>query len=95
MITNLVDNYGLNDYEIEFVKSQVEELDFDFLRYADKVSVYINRVKEPDHNLDIDVFVKGSSNDDERGNGYFGWNTSKDIIHYEIEKESEWALSGL
>jgi len=62
---------GLSNKEIEAVVSYSMNLTFDFLRYADEIEVTCTR--KSDGIGEAEALISGSSEIDERGNGYFGY----------------------
>ena len=85
----IVDNYGLlSEAEVAFIKQDAEEMDFDFIRYADEVTVYISRHEPAEGETwhpEFDVLIEGTSEEDERGNGYFGYDCTHELL---LEKMS-------
>ena len=82
METKIVKGYGckvkvimakdlLSEKEVEAIVAYSMDLTFDFLRYADEVEIACTRVESGLG--EIEVVVSGSSESDERGNGYFGY----------------------
>jgi len=89
-MANVVNNYGLNESEVAFIKQEAEEMDFDFIRYADEVTVTIS-AHEPCEgetwHPEFDVLIEGASEDDERGNGYFGYSYTRKLLADKMEEE--------
>lgn len=89
-MAKVVDNYGLlSEAEVTFIKQNAESMDFDFIRYADELTVYISKHELAEGETwhpEFDVLIEGSSEDDERGNGYFGYGYTHKLL---IEKMSE------
>jgi len=84
----IIDKFGLNESELAHIEAKVEEMDFDFIRFADKVEVTIKPHAPCGGEMwhpEFDVLIEGSSDDDQRGNGYFGYSSKRSLLQGEIE----------
>lgn len=90
-MAKVVDNYGLlSEAEVAFIKQDAEEMDFDFIRYADEVTVYISRHEPAEGETwrpEFDVLIEGTSEEDERGNGYFGYDYTRSLLADKMKGE--------
>jgi len=82
-MVKVIDNYGLTEAEQTFIKQDAEEMDFDFIRYADDVIVTISKHTSAEGEAwhpEFDVLIDGTSEHDERGNGYFGYAFTRELL---------------
>lgn len=87
-MAKIIDNYGLTEAEQAFIKQDAEEMDFDFIRYADDVTVYISKHEPAEGETwhpEFDVLIEGTSECDERGNGYFGYGYTRELLAEKME----------
>lgn len=81
-MATVINNYGLTEAEVAFIKQDAEGMDFDFIRYADELTVTIS-AHEPSESenfkAEFDVLIEGVS-DHERGNGYFGYSYTRELL---------------
>lgn len=88
-MAKIVDNYGLTEVELAFIKQDAEEMSFDFIRYADEVTVTISRHEPAEGETwhpEFDVLVEGTS-EDERGNGYFGYGYTRELLAEKMRED--------
>ena len=90
-MTKVIDNYGkLSQEEVAFIVADAESMDFEFVRYADEIEVTIQSHKPTKGEAwipEFDVLIEGTSEDDERGEGYFFYSASKSWLKEKMEEE--------
>lgn len=87
-MAKIIDNYGLTEAEQAFIKQDAEEMDFDFIRYADEVTVTISKHEPAEGETwhpEFDVLIEGTSECDERGNGYLGYGFTRELLAEKME----------
>jgi len=87
-MAKIIDNYGLTEAEQAFIKQEAEEMDFDFIRYADEITVAISKHEPAEGETwhpEFDVLIEGTSEHDERGNGYYGYGYTRELLAEKME----------
>jgi hypothetical protein len=70
----VIDNVGLSEKEKKIIADYSMELSFDFIKYADEIEINVKKTDNAKRfGNALDIVVSGMSEDDERGNGYFGY----------------------
>ena len=86
-MATIVNNYGLTEAEVAFIKQNAEGMTFDFIHYADDLTVTISAHKPREGETwdpEFDVLIEGTSEEDERGNGYFGYSYTRELLAAEM-----------
>lgn len=89
-MAKVIDNFGMTETEQAFIKQDAEKMDFDFIRYADEVTVYITAHEPADGETwhpEFDVLIEGTSEHDERGNGYFGYGFTRELLAEKMRED--------
>ena len=87
-MVNIVDKYGLSEKEALFIAQ--DAMDFDFISHADDVTVTISTHEPCDGETwhpEFDVKIEGTSESDERSNGYFGYSYTRELLRTKMEEE--------
>lgn len=88
-MTKIINNYdGLSQAEVDYIKKDAEGMNFDFIRYADDLTVTISPHTPSESDTvawEFDVLIEGTSDTDERGNGSFGYAYTKELLQHGME----------
>lgn len=89
-MATIIDHFGLTEAEQAYIKQDAEDMTVDFIRYADELTVYVSAHQPCEGETwapEFDVLIEGTSEDDERGNGYFGYSYTRELLAAKMSEE--------